>query len=576
MDRIDTPGSVAGVFTEASPLEGVIPTQIGPQWLNDLQEDLVGWVLVSGQALGKGTQTQILLGLLIISQAQLASHTGRELEVLAPLPVAAGDLVAIEDLFGTAGAAASTGQSLTATRTGLHTLPRNSTETWLAGETIYWDLALRSATNVSGTGALKRIGFSAGPVVSGATTAPILLDGNSAPETAGLPIGSSLVKTITAPVGYDHTDAVRLVNQSAHLFVIWDKAAGDNLAALYTATDGVTTAVWTQTVLDAGSNGDFVREARDSGEWVVTRENAGAFEVSKWDATGRLWVSTRYGLQVDAMQRAGISADGSRVVLISTDNDDPGGIEIVVLDGADDVPTVKWPIGASFVHNAELSSNGTRLIAYVNNSAAVINVDTGAILAAIPCNGTIANATDDRQSFVGISADGASIISGHQTNGQVRLGVWNGSGYTITTLIPPATLYAVAMADAGNYAAVWTGTAYGSGGAPRVTIYDLTTGAIAVDGKGTPLDFVLEATAHGRPGRVDFSADGLTFGITLYRNDLNPMVWVGETGSATLTAVYSAPTLHQSGRAHFSGARTASDVQDTTGSNGFVILHDIT
>ena len=578
MDRIDTPGSVSGAFTEASPLEGLIPTQIGPQWLNDIQEDVVGWILISGQNLSKGTQTQILLGLLIISQAQLAAHTGRELEVVAPLTVAAGDLVAVEDLFGTAGAAVSVGFPMTSTRMGVHTLTKNAGETWLAGETVYWDLALKSATNVSGTGGLKRIGFSPGPAESAATSAAVLLDGNSAPETVPLPIGSGLVKTITAPSGYRHTDTVRVVNGGAHFFVIWDAsgAGGDNLAALYTATDAVTTPVWTQVVVDQGSKGDHAREARDSGEWVVTRDNNEAFEISKWDATGRLWVSTRYGFGVFAMQRAGISADGSRVVLISSDNDDPGGIEIIVMDGADETPTVKWPIGASFVWNAELSSDGSRLIAYVNSSAAVINVDTGAILAALPCDGLIQDDVGDRQSFVGISADGASIVSGHQTNGEVRLGVWNGSNYSVTTLVTPATLMAVSMSDDGKYSAIWTETNHASGGDPRVTIYDMATGAVAVDGKGGFLDFALEPTAYGRPGRIHFSADGTTFVISLDRNDLGPMVWVGETGSSTLTEVYSAPALHMSKRGHFANALAVTDVQETGGSNGFVTLHNLT
>lgn len=559
MNRIDTPGNVSGVFTEANPLEGLIPTQIGPQWLNDIQEEVVGWILISGQNLSKGTQTQLLLALLIISQAQLAAQTGRELEVSAPMDLVAGDMVAIEDLFGTAGAAVVSGHPLTTTRMGTYTLAKNAGETWLAGETLYWDIALRAATNVSGTGGLKRIGFSPGPAESAATTAAVLLDGNSAPESASPGLGSNLVRTLTPPSGYTYADAIGVLNDQTHIAVLWDGSATSNILALYDpATSG--TPVWTQVLDGDASQSDRIWVARDTADFLLLHENSllspDRDQWSKYNADGQLWQTERYITGGNYRWGAGLSADGVRVTLVGTDTLDNQGTEIIILDGADATPTnkIKFDSITGSVEHA-MSASGAVLVGndYMDYAAHAISAD-GELTTGV--GGAGLDQAQEPGPGVAVADDGLSFILGcpESANGPETVFVKRIGG-TWTEFRFPCASGKVPMACAisgDGSKALWVEAQDSSLNAePVVFVVDCSTGLIATDGKGTEISYPLVSsgsTASGQIRDVELTQDGSQFLVIARRNSDEATAWIGQTGTHNLADLFTAPAANYSTR----------------------------
>jgi hypothetical protein len=63
MHRTDGNAHVGNMFDAGDPLVPRLPTQVDKDWLNAIQEELVGVVLDAGIALVKGTNTQLLTAL---------------------------------------------------------------------------------------------------------------------------------------------------------------------------------------------------------------------------------------------------------------------------------------------------------------------------------------------------------------------------------------------------------------------------------------------------------------------------------------------------------------------------------
>lgn len=106
MHRTDGDSNVAGLFDAGDPGVPREPTQVDADWLNAVQEEIVGVVLDAGIALVKGTNTQLLSGLRTLfvrasgSATQtitgIKNFTSRVTSILAP--GASNANVRIEDL----------------------------------------------------------------------------------------------------------------------------------------------------------------------------------------------------------------------------------------------------------------------------------------------------------------------------------------------------------------------------------------------------------------------------------------------------------------------------------------------
>lgn len=63
MHRVDSPGSVAGLFQDGNPAVGQQATQLLSAWFNDVQENLCHVIEEAGLTLDKGDETQLLAAL---------------------------------------------------------------------------------------------------------------------------------------------------------------------------------------------------------------------------------------------------------------------------------------------------------------------------------------------------------------------------------------------------------------------------------------------------------------------------------------------------------------------------------
>lgn len=101
---------------------------------------------------------------------------GRVLNLPAPDKLDAGQPVAIGQFFGIAEtAAAGPGESVEVLVEGIIALPRVNTETWKAGDLVYWDDTLQLVTAVADTRLL--VGAAAEPAEVGQDTAEVRLNG---------------------------------------------------------------------------------------------------------------------------------------------------------------------------------------------------------------------------------------------------------------------------------------------------------------------------------------------------------------------------------------------------------------
>jgi len=184
MHRIDGPGAtVDSLWTAGNPFGGVPATTFTPEWLNDVQESIAQAIETAGITLVKGQGDQLALAVIAITEAQVNLLTGREIIVPALVDLTAGDFFGADGLWGIAKETVLTGSNVTMIRLGTATLPKKSADTFVTGNSIYWDTVAGEAT-VTGTGGNKKlIGASATVRLPGTTTAPILLTGDVSPVT---------------------------------------------------------------------------------------------------------------------------------------------------------------------------------------------------------------------------------------------------------------------------------------------------------------------------------------------------------------------------------------------------------
>ena len=182
MNRIDTTGATAeNQFTVGNPLGGEPATVLGAEYMNDFQEEFMGVLEAAGVVPTKGLQTQLLQSVLALVANSVNTALGREIDVVAPADLTAGDLYFVEELFGIAKGSESAGQVTTMIRMGTWPITKTTPQAWLLGEAVYWDTLNAEATTDGATGTRKRIGFAAAIAASGDATASVLLTGESVP-----------------------------------------------------------------------------------------------------------------------------------------------------------------------------------------------------------------------------------------------------------------------------------------------------------------------------------------------------------------------------------------------------------
>lgn len=95
MHRVDTAGAVNGLFQAGNPGDGTGPTLLGPDWFNDVQENIVNVILAAGLALQKGDYQQLVtaihaLDLQVLTTAE--GYTDSQVGALAGRTISGGGL----------------------------------------------------------------------------------------------------------------------------------------------------------------------------------------------------------------------------------------------------------------------------------------------------------------------------------------------------------------------------------------------------------------------------------------------------------------------------------------------------
>ena len=100
MHRIDGAGHVGGMFVAEDPSINRPPTEVTPEWLNAVQEELASLVEWAGAALDKGDNTQ-LIEVLLVKVAMLETaqtFTAGQRGGVVELPATSGDVTINLDL----------------------------------------------------------------------------------------------------------------------------------------------------------------------------------------------------------------------------------------------------------------------------------------------------------------------------------------------------------------------------------------------------------------------------------------------------------------------------------------------
>jgi hypothetical protein len=333
-----------------------------------------------------------------------------------------------------------------------------------------------------------------------------------------------MVAQIWPPYGYMHADVCKFVNQGNHVFVVWDNFTGGigNLAALYTVPGGLK--VWEQALTGGVSHNDRVWPASDGDEWFYLRTQNSLDELSKWDLTGRLWVSTRFQAQSDFRWCGGCKSDGSETYTLAVDTTSPPNArQFHVFDGAADVPgsslDVTLVAGTSAMDMA-VSGDGA-YVGVLDHSGkyAIHDIAGDSNVASGDAIWQLQMAHDPAQTgAVACSSDGDEFLF-----------VDEGPPYSVilytavkttpvkTVLNLPQRPWTVAIAKDGSKAVVVTndGTTFwpasGFNGWPTITVIDVPNKKIALDSNGVPIQYVVGAgpgTAHGHVPFMAVSDDG--------------------------------------------------------------------
>lgn len=184
MHRVDGAGATPeGLFTTGNPILGITATVLTSAWLNAVQEELAGVVEGAGITLEKGTQDQLLTAIIALINDAVTTAVGREVEVLAPSNLTAGDLFIVGDMPGIAKEDALSGANVVMIRLGQQVVPKTIPETWATGDVLYLD-TVAGTVGLDGTGAgKKRIGFAPRTANINAQLAVCLFTGEAIPIT---------------------------------------------------------------------------------------------------------------------------------------------------------------------------------------------------------------------------------------------------------------------------------------------------------------------------------------------------------------------------------------------------------
>lgn len=368
-------------------------------------------------------------------------------------------------------------------------------------------------------------------IVTGTNTFPIV------PPTLASPTvkSGSRIARIDPPEGMEYPRLTKIVNQGSHVFVVWAdlNSQGYGVGALYTA-DANATQVYQHTLVGNLSQNDLCVAAKAADDFLLLRSRNGGSEVSKWDSTGRLWVSEAFDTEGNLSWPLGISGAGSRSLVggrTAADSD----WQSRLLDGADDTVTSS--------HYAGVQSGSTAETGYDNS--AVLSRDGDVILAKMSNPGfhayristttqTHDNTTCQSGSFdtanwptrpgmCALSGDGAEgiVIDGNNTRAFVLTG--GPASYTETTIFFPNHPRACAISNDGSTAVVLSRALDGDDGGLTVTVIDMTASPpeIATNSNGAPIRYQIHnhlGTAHGRAQFLGITDDGSEIGFGTLRN----------------------------------------------------------
>ena len=346
---------------------------------------------------------------------------------------------------------------------------------------------------------------------------------------------------ISPPTGYKHADLVKFVDGDQYVFVSWDNIDGeatDNLAALYDV-DGDGTASWTQSLTGTISHNDRVWDAKDTDEFLYQRWQSTSYEVSRWDTSGRDWVSTAYTSGSD-WESGGMAADGNRIVLSTASR------TTRILDGSDDSTTTSLDIGI-YSENAALSRDGLRLltVSWGDYSMHDIENDVQEYLGTTYCD---FGQVQDSEDVVALSADGDEFLVADELTKKLYIHNWNSgtSAFDRDTLTFSDYPRAVAISKDGSVGVVLTSSAKTVDGDLTAWVIDVPAGAIATDASSNDIKYVISnsfGTPHGRPQHVSVSDDGTEFGFATKENHGRALAWQAKTGSISKIPVYTAPSF---------------------------------
>lgn len=169
MKRIDAPGHVGNRFVGGNPLLGINGTIVSPDWLNNVQEELAGFIEQEGFTLDGLDFTQLAAAL----QALVLRLSGGVLAFTAGANLTAGDPLLVVDSFGVVESTVTTGNPARLLLRGTYALPKAAGQTWTPGQALYWN-----GTALTTTAALNRsAGVAAAAAIAGAVTGSAMLSG---------------------------------------------------------------------------------------------------------------------------------------------------------------------------------------------------------------------------------------------------------------------------------------------------------------------------------------------------------------------------------------------------------------
>ena len=101
--------------------------------------------------------------------------SGNNVTLPAPYALTSGQMAQVGSIIGVAQGAAAISADVVLVRQGVFTLTKTAAQAWPLGQTLYWDNAARSVTNVPST--YKMIGAAFAAALAADTVGQVLLDG---------------------------------------------------------------------------------------------------------------------------------------------------------------------------------------------------------------------------------------------------------------------------------------------------------------------------------------------------------------------------------------------------------------